>query len=72
MGCLAIPVLVIVTGGHARIARVAGARRRPAGSAVRRAGQLPGAPAAIRLRPAYPDAPVQPVYPPSGPVPPRS
>src|SRR4029079_1363721 len=61
------PVIVIVTGGNARIARapqVSPAPAYPAPTAYPAPHGLP-APAA------YPDAPVQPVYPPSGPAPTR-
>jgi len=62
------PVIVIVTGANARIARAPQAAPSAAypGPAVYPAPQGHPVPAA------YPDAPVQPVYPPSGPVPPRS
>jgi outer membrane lipoprotein SlyB len=62
------PVIVIVTGANARVARAPQAAPGAAypGPAVYPAPQGHPVPAA------YPDAPVQPVYPPSGPVPPRS
>ena len=62
------PVIMIVTGGNARIARAPQAAPVPTypAPAAYRAPQGHPVPAA------YPNAPVQPVYPPSGPVPPRS
>ena len=60
------PVVLVTTGGRTRISRApqrlapATRRRRVPGT-----GDLSGAGG-------YPNAPVQPVYPPSGPVPPRS
>ena len=62
------PVIVIVTGGNARIARAPQAAPAPAYPAP---AAYP-APHGYPVTAAYPDAPVQPVYPPSGPVPPRS
>ena len=62
------PVIVIVTGGNARIARAPQATPVPAYPAP---ATYP-APQGYPVPAAYPDAPVQPVYPPSGPVPPRS
>jgi len=62
------PVIVIVTGGNARIARAPQAAPAPAYPAP---AAYP-APHGYPVPAAYPDAPVQPVYPPSGPVPPRS
>ena len=62
------PVIVIVTGGNARVARapqVAPVPTYPAPAAY-------PAPQGYPVPAAYPNAPVQPVYPPSGPVPPRS
>jgi outer membrane lipoprotein SlyB len=61
------PVIVIVTGGNARIARAPQAAPVPAYPAA----AYP-APQGYPVPAAYPNAPVQPVYPPSGPVPPRS
>jgi len=62
------PVIVIVTGGNARIARAPQVSPTPAYPAP---ASYP-APQGRPVPAAYPDAPVQPVYPPSGPVPPRS
>jgi outer membrane lipoprotein SlyB len=62
------PVIVIVTGGNARIARAPQAAPVPANPAP----TAYPAPQGYPVPAAYPDAPVQPVYPPSGPVPPRS
>ena len=62
------PVIVIVTGGNARIARAPQAAPAPAYPAP---AAYP-APQGYPVPAAYPNAPVQPVYPPSGPVPPRS
>ena len=62
------PVIVIVTGGNARIARAPQAAPVPAYPAP---AAYP-APQGYPVPAAYPNAPVQPVYPPSGPVPPRS
>ena len=62
------PVIVIVTGGNARVARAPNASPAPAYPAP---AAYP-APQGHPVPAAYPDAPVQPVYPPSGPVPPRS
>ena len=62
------PVIVIVTGGNARVARapqVAPVPTYPAPATY-------PAPQGYPVPAAYPNAPVQPVYPPSGPVPPRS
>ena len=63
------PVIVIVTGGNARdrarAAGRAGCRPTPRRPPTRRRSGYP-------VPAAYPNAPVQPVYPPSGPVPPRS
>jgi outer membrane lipoprotein SlyB len=60
------PVIVIVTGGNARIARA------PQAAPAYPAPAAYPAPHGYPVPAAYPDAPVQPVYPPSGPVPPRS
>jgi len=62
------PVIVIVTGGNARIARAPQVAPMPAYPAP---ATYP-APQSYPVPAAYPNAPVQPVYPPSGPVPPRS
>ena len=62
------PVIVIVTGGNARIARAPQAAPVPTYPAP---AAYP-APQGYPVPAAYPNAPVQPVYPPSGPVPPRS
>jgi len=62
------PVIVIVTGGNARIARAPQAAPVPTYPAP---AAYP-APRGYPVPAAYPNAPVQPVYPPSGPVPPRS
>ena len=62
------PVIVIMTGGNARIARAPQVSPTPAYPAP---ASYP-APQGRPVPAAYPDAPVQPVYPPSGPVPPRS
>ena len=62
------PVIVIVTGGNARVARAPNVAPAPAYPAP---ATYP-APQGHPVPAAYPDAPVQPVYPPSGPVPPRS
>jgi len=62
------PVIVIVTGGNARIARAPQATPVPANPAPTAYPTPQGYPVPA----AYPGAPVQPVYPPSGPVPPRS
>jgi len=62
------PVILIVTGGNVRIARapqVAPVPAQPAPTAY-------PAPPSYPVPAAYPNAPVQPVYPSSGPVPPRS
>jgi outer membrane lipoprotein SlyB len=61
------PVIVIVSGSNARIARAPQAAPVPAYPAA----AYP-APQGYPVPAAYPNAPVQPVYPPSGPVPPRS
>ena len=63
------PVIVIVTGGNARIARAPQVAPVPAYPAP---ATYPSAPQGHPVPAAYPNAPVQPVYPPSGPVPPRS
>jgi len=62
------PVIMIVTGGNARIARAPQAAPVPTYPAP---AAYP-APQGYPVPSAYPNAPVQPVYPPSGPVPPRS
>ena len=62
------PVVMIVTGGNARIARAPQAAPVPTYPAP---AAYP-APQGYPVPSAYPNAPVQPVYPPSGPVPPRS
>ena len=62
------PVIMIVTGGNARIARAPQAAPVPTYPAP---AAYP-APQGYPVPAAYPNAPVQPVYPPSGPVPPRS
>ena len=62
------PVIVIVTGSNARIARAPQVAPVPAYPAP---ASYP-APHGYPVPAAYPNAPVQPVYPPSGPVPPRS
>ena len=62
------PVIVIVTGGNARIARAPQAAPVPTYPAP---AAYP-APQGYPVPAAYPNAPVQPVYSPSGPVPPRS
>ena len=62
------PVIMIVTGGNARIARAPQAAPVPTYPAP---AAYP-APQGYPVPAAYPDAPVQPVYPSSGPVPPRS
>ena len=56
------PVILIVSAGHARIARAPQVGPTPAYPA----------PASYPAPAGYPNAPVQPVYPPSGPVPPSS
>jgi outer membrane lipoprotein SlyB len=61
------PVIVIVSGSNARIARAPQAAPVPAYPAA----AYP-APQGYPVPAASPNAPVQPVYPPSGPVPPRS
>ena len=62
------PVILIVSGGNARIARAPRATPVPTYPAP---AAYP-APHGYPVPAAYPNAPVQPVYPPSGPVPPRS
>jgi|RhiMethySRZTD1v2_1073278.scaffolds.fasta_scaffold117819_3 outer membrane lipoprotein SlyB len=62
------PVILIVSGGNARIARAPQAAPVPTYPAP---ASYP-APHGHPVPAAYPNAPVQPVYPPSGPVPPRS
>ena len=62
------PVILIVSGGNARIARAPQATPVPTYPAP---AAYP-APHGYPVPAAYPNAPVQPVYPPSGPVPPRS
>ena len=62
------PVIMIVTGGNARIARAPQAAPVPTYPAP---AAYP-APQGYPVPAAYPNAPVQPVYRPSGPVPPRS
>ena len=62
------PVILIVSGGNARIARAPQATPVPTYPAP---AAYP-APQGHPVPAAYPSAPVQPVYPPSGPVPPRS
>ena len=62
------PVILIVSGGNARIARAPQAAPVPTYPAP---ANYP-APQSYPVPAAYPNAPVQPVYPPSGPVPPRS
>jgi outer membrane lipoprotein SlyB len=62
------PVILIVTGGNVRVARAPQAAPVPANPAPT---SYP-APQGYPVPAAYPDAPVQPVYPSSGPVPPRS
>ena len=62
------PVIMIVTGGNARIARAPQAAPVPTYPAPAAYPSPQGYP----VPSAYPNAPVQPVYPPSGPVPPRS
>ena len=62
------PVIMIVTGGNARIARAPQVSPVPAYPAP----ATSPAPQGYPVPAAYPNAPVQPVYPPSGPVPPRS
>jgi outer membrane lipoprotein SlyB len=68
------PVVLIVSGGYARVARaphVGQARTAPAPAS---SAPPPGyrAPAAVPVPSAYPDAPVRPIYPPTAPVPPPS
>ena len=68
------PVMLIVSGPTARIARAPQVMPAPAAAAP---GAYPvpqgsAAPQGYPVPAAYPNAPVQPVYPPSGPVPPRS
>jgi outer membrane lipoprotein SlyB len=62
------PVIVIVTGANARVARAPQVAPVPAYPAP---ATYP-TPQSYPVPAAYPNAPVQPVYPPSGPVPPRS
>jgi outer membrane lipoprotein SlyB len=62
------PVIVIVTGANARVARAPQVAPVPAYPAPATYPTPQGYPVPA----AYPNAPVQPVYPPSGPVPPRS
>ncbi|HSC62153.1 MAG TPA: hypothetical protein VLD35_00850, partial [Caldimonas sp.] len=62
------PVILIVTGGNVRVARAPQAAPVPPYPAPAAAP----APAGYPVPAAYPNATVQPVYPPSGPVPPRS
>jgi len=62
------PVIVIVTGANARVARAPQVAPVPAYPAPATYPTPQGYPVPA----AYPNAPVQPAYPPSGPVPPRS
>ena len=62
------PVILIVTGGNVRVARAPQAAPVPANAAP----TAYPAPGGYPVPAAYPNAPVQPVYPSSGPVPPRS
>ena len=62
------PVILIVTGGNVRVARAPQVAPVPPYPAPATAP----APAGYPVPAAYPNATVQPVYPPSGPVPPRS
>jgi outer membrane lipoprotein SlyB len=62
------PVILIVTGGNVRVARAPQVAPMPAGPAPAAAPERRGYPVPA----AYPDAPVQPVYPSTGAVPPRS
>jgi len=62
------PVIVIVTGANARVARAPQVAPVPAYPAPATYPTPQGYPVPA----AYPNAPVQPAFPPSGPVPPRS
>ena len=62
------PVILVVTGGNTRVQRAPQVGQAPAYPAP---ASYP-APGSYPVPADYPDAPVQPVYPSSGPVPPRS
>ncbi|MEO6897638.1 MAG: glycine zipper 2TM domain-containing protein [Caldimonas sp.] len=60
------PVVLVTTGGRTRVARA------PSGYAPAPGAYPSPAPSGYPAPAGYPNAPVQPVYPSSGPVPPRS